>query len=334
MVTVRRKWMTGVAQRTISSTAAAARPSKSSIHQARCSGCSLSASSPWEMALRVVSLPATASNTKNEPSSASSNVSPSTVLLTSAEVRSSVGFRRRASPSSWTSWASSDPAVSRAVTMSAPGGHVLGVTGAQDHVGVLEHELVLAVGDAHHLADDPQRQGGGDIGDEVDPLPFDELVHDLGRGAAHVVLDLLEHPGGEAAGHDAAQAGVARIVHVDHRPEELAERLGQVPDVRPLARAERLRALGGLEDVGVAAQGVVAPPLRDAGVLPLLMERDRPLGPQGGERALPFGPGPRPEDRIGQVDLVGPEHRLGPHGRPGDHRGSRTTRGMSRSVAA
>ena len=50
--------MTGVAQRTISSTAVGATPSKSAIHMRCWSGWSVSACIPWLMALRVVSLPA------------------------------------------------------------------------------------------------------------------------------------------------------------------------------------------------------------------------------------------------------------------------------------
>ena len=59
--------MTGLAHRTISSTAVVARPSKSAIHAAFWSGLTVSWCMPWEMALRVVSLPATTRRTKNGP---------------------------------------------------------------------------------------------------------------------------------------------------------------------------------------------------------------------------------------------------------------------------
>ena len=68
-VAVRRKWITGVAQRTISSTAVRVWASKSPYQRSRWSGCSVSAFMPWLMALRVVSLPATTSRMKNEPNS-------------------------------------------------------------------------------------------------------------------------------------------------------------------------------------------------------------------------------------------------------------------------
>ena len=61
--------MTGVAQRTISSTAVGETPSRSAGQIARWSGLLVSASMPWLIALRVVSLPATTSSKKNEPSS-------------------------------------------------------------------------------------------------------------------------------------------------------------------------------------------------------------------------------------------------------------------------
>ena len=69
-VAVRRKWITGVAQRTISSTAVGA-TAREVGHPRRgaASGKSVSAFMPWLMALRVVSLPATTSRMKNEPNS-------------------------------------------------------------------------------------------------------------------------------------------------------------------------------------------------------------------------------------------------------------------------
>ena len=68
-VTVRRKWITGVAQRTISSTAVGA----SAVEVGQPAGLLLGVLGegcrPWEMALRVVSLPATTSRMKNDASS-------------------------------------------------------------------------------------------------------------------------------------------------------------------------------------------------------------------------------------------------------------------------
>ena len=113
-VQVRRKWITGVAHRTISSTAVTASPSKSDCHRAICSGWSVRAWSPWAMALRVVSLPATTSRMKNEAISAGVRLSPSTSAVTRAVVRSSCGSFWRASASSVTSVARSCVAPSSA----------------------------------------------------------------------------------------------------------------------------------------------------------------------------------------------------------------------------
>ncbi len=103
---VRRKWITGVAQRTISSTAVGMTASKSSARIWRCSGWVVSAYIPWLMALRVVSLPAATSRMKNDPSSSglsrwTSPSSPATSACISAEVRSSVGSSSRARLISW-----------------------------------------------------------------------------------------------------------------------------------------------------------------------------------------------------------------------------------------
>ncbi len=77
-VAVRRKWITGVPQRTISSTAVFEWASKSPYSRSRWSGKSVNAFRPWLIALRVVSLPATTSRMKNEPNSCAVSCSPST----------------------------------------------------------------------------------------------------------------------------------------------------------------------------------------------------------------------------------------------------------------
>ena len=60
----------------------------------------------------------------------------------------------------------------------------------------------------------------------------------------------------------------------------------------------------------MAAEGVVAGTLREHDVVALLVERDRPLGPERRERPLAFLLGPRPEQGIGQVDVV--DREIGP----------------------
>ena len=118
--TVRRIQITGEPQRTISSTPVAAIPAGSACHSARWSGYWLIASRPWLMALRVVSLPATTSRMKNEASSVSVRASPSTFVLTSAEVTSSVGCSRRKPARSVMRMLSCWAAVMKATIGSAP----------------------------------------------------------------------------------------------------------------------------------------------------------------------------------------------------------------------
>ncbi len=71
------------------------------------------------MAVRVVSLPATASRMKNGPSSWGASMSSPTSACTSADVRSSVGSARRASASSFISIVSWTPAWNIAAPMSS-----------------------------------------------------------------------------------------------------------------------------------------------------------------------------------------------------------------------
>ena len=120
--TVRRIQITGEAQRTISSMALGASPAGSACHSARWSGCWVSANRPWLMALRVVSLPATTSRMKKDATSASVSCSPSTFVLTRAEVTSSVGCSRRTWARSSISMLSCCAAVMKATMGSPPSG--------------------------------------------------------------------------------------------------------------------------------------------------------------------------------------------------------------------
>ena len=94
------------------------------------------------------------------------------------------------------------------------------------------------------------------------------VVDDPGGGGLDVTLHLVELPGREAARHDPAHARVLRVVHVDHRPEELEEVRRHVADVRAAPRAEELRVLARLEHVGVPGERVVAGARRDASPAP------------------------------------------------------------------
>ena len=85
--------MTGEAQRTISSVAVVGEDLRSRRRRrAFWSGCSVSACRAWAMAVRVVSLPAMTSRTKNEASSCWVSFSDSISAFTSALVMSSIGL--------------------------------------------------------------------------------------------------------------------------------------------------------------------------------------------------------------------------------------------------
>ena len=134
---------------------------------------------------------------------------------------------------------------------------------------------------------------------------LDDVVDDLDRSPLHVVLQLVEHPRGEAAGDDPALLGVPGVVHVDDRAEELQELLGHVTDVRAApARAEQIGAPAGLDDVGVAGERVVARALGQDHEIRLLEELDRFLGAHQVEGGVALGPRPGPERRVREVDVV------------------------------
>ncbi len=98
LVTLRRKYMTGDAQRTISSVADCASDG-SFTSSWYCSGLSQNARMPCEIELRVVSLPATAISRKKRLKSISDSVSPSTSASRSVETMSSRGISRRSAAS-------------------------------------------------------------------------------------------------------------------------------------------------------------------------------------------------------------------------------------------
>ena len=89
---VRWKTLIGLAHRTTSSTMVSGR---SAFHSSHWSGLSKKAFMPWVMALRVVSLPATASIMTKKPNSSSVRPRSSTWALMSLVTMSSCGFALR-----------------------------------------------------------------------------------------------------------------------------------------------------------------------------------------------------------------------------------------------
>src|SRR5439155_8878985 len=84
---------------------------------------------------------------------------------------------------------------------------VFRVARPEDDVGALEDERFLAPGDAHQVGDDPQRQPGGDVGDEVAFPSLDDGIDDLGGESLDVLAHGLGQLGREAPGDDAAHPG-------------------------------------------------------------------------------------------------------------------------------
>ena len=132
------------------------------------------------MALRVVSLPATTSSTKNEASSAGGE--HLAVDLGGDERRGEVvgGVLQPLLAELGDEQAEVLRRLEQRRGDARLGlvGHVLGVAEAEDDVGAVEDELLVAAGDAHQVDDDPQREDRGDVGDEVALAPLDHLVDD------------------------------------------------------------------------------------------------------------------------------------------------------------
>ncbi len=179
---------------------------------------------PWLIALRVVSLPATTSRMKNEPNSCGVSCSPSTSAAIITEVMSSCGLALRSSPSAW-AYMNICKRLAHQVLVR---GDEVGVAAAEDRVGPVEDLAVVLGGDAHHVADDLERQRRRDVFDEVAGLVGEvgqQAIDDLVGLRLHDVLDGGDLPWGEALRDDRAEPEVLRIVHVDHRAEELVHLL-------------------------------------------------------------------------------------------------------------
>ena len=156
-------WITGLPQRTISSMASGVRPATSSIHSRRWSGWSVSSFMPQLMALRVVSLPATARRMKNEPNSAGVRRWPSTSACISAETRSSLRVVEAVLAERLGVAVHRHRRVDEGLERAAE----LGVAGAEDDVRPVEHVALVGLGHAEHVADDLQGQRRGERLDEV-----------------------------------------------------------------------------------------------------------------------------------------------------------------------
>ena len=189
-------------------------------------------------------------------------------------------------------------------------GDVLGVAVGEDDVGGLEDGVVVGRPDAHHVADDLEREAGRHLDHEVATALRGHPVDDVVGHEVDPVLNALDHARVEGGRHDAAQACVARVVHVDHRPEEVEHLHRQVGNGGGApAGNEDLGVPARLRDIGMARHGPVARALRHderelLGDVGLLEEGHGPLAPQRQERALALLPRPGPELHVGQVDGI------------------------------
>ena len=133
----------------------------------------------------------------------------------------------------------------------------LGIAGAEDDVRRLEHRPEVTARDAHHVADDEQRERLRQGRDEVDLALFAHPVDHLGANGLDRVEDALQLPWGERSGDDPTLTGVARVVHVDERPEELHGLRRHVGDRdRTLPGTEVLGSPADLDQLRVADDGV------------------------------------------------------------------------------
>jgi hypothetical protein len=125
----------------------------------------------------------------------------------------------------------------------------------------VEDPVVVGVGDAHHVADDLQRQWACQFGHQVGApvrMVRHHLLDEPARTVAHRVLDHRQDARRERTADDVAQPGVPRIVHRDHRAEVLGEFGRLIADRDALGGAEDLRVAAGVEHVVVPGDGPVS----------------------------------------------------------------------------
>jgi len=267
---------------------------------------------PWEMALRVVSLPATSS--QDEERRDLGVREPLAVDLRPDERRRQVFGRALQAlggeplHDAGERHARLEEGRERVVLILDQ----LRVAAGEHDVGHREDQRPVLRGHAHHVADDPQRDRGGDVGDDVDAAVAGLGLGLRAGGVEHVLDDLLdrpdellEHPRGEDLRHDAPDLGVPRVVHADQRAVELVEVGRDVGDRhRALAGAEHRRLGADGVQVGVPRHGVVARARLQHRHQGLGEERERPLPAEQVEDGVPLGRRAHPEVAVGQVDAV------------------------------
>ena len=157
-VAVRRKVSTGDAQRTISSTRRAGSCSGSLRRSSHWSGCWAKAITPWEMELRVVSLPATPSSTTNAPISSSVRPLPVDLGLDEAGEQVVAGIGAALGGDLRAEHAHGDAGGEHLGERIVHRGEELGILGADHEVGGVAQLGPSLVGHAEHLRDRPERE--------------------------------------------------------------------------------------------------------------------------------------------------------------------------------
>ena len=168
-------------------------------------------------------------------------------------------------------------------------GRQVRVAEAENHVGPMEYPLMVLLGDAHHVADDLQRQRPGELADQIG-LPVgmigDHRLHQPVGPLAHRRLDARHHLRRERPADDRAQPLVSRIVHHDHRAEVFGQLRCLVVDGDVGAGAEDVRMTAGEEDIVELGQRPVPVAAGESVHFDRGPERNRCLAAQGREGAV------------------------------------------------
>ena len=157
----------------------------------------------------------------------------------------------------------------------------------------------VALGDAEHVADHRQGERLGDVGGEVARPVLADGVDDGGRPPADALLELRDVARRERGADDAAQAGVARRIHVEHAAVDLSDLDGELEQLGAEAGEEGLRAAAGSSHVSVPEHRPVAASARRPGRRRLLLPAHGMLAAQSRERLLAVVA--EPELRLGKA---------------------------------
>ena len=258
------------------------RLSKSSSSQARWSGKSVSAFNAWLVVWRVVSLPATASNTKNVGvgqavtvdfgvDQGAEQIVPGILASIRGEPESHLvdvhlRFEKHL-----------QGVAAREVDGVGPGAHGIG--------GVCD-ALTLRLRNAHHVRQRADGQFLAAVLDEIDPTTCGfELINDgLGVGFDRI-LDTPDLARGERGADKFAEEGVPGWIHRQERLRRFEKLLGHILEKNALSGEERLVVAADRDNVVAASDrpvaGVVG--ISHQGVFDGGMPAHRAFGPQLGE---------------------------------------------------